>query len=120
MNEPDDVPEGPMMYDYDGNPVTDIMEFGRLSMDPRKIVATTEVADRMVSTVWIGTDPMSALRRLRPDDWADLPPLIYETAVFAMDSDDVDIADRYPTRAAALAGHDQVIARLDAERKDEP
>jgi hypothetical protein len=38
------------------------------------------------------------------------PPLLFETLVFGGPL--ADEGDRYPTRAAALAGHDQMVARV--------
>ena len=53
-----------------------------------------------VSTVWIG---------LPQYPFTD-PPLIFETMIFADDPELDTRMWRYPTEAAALAGHDQVCA----------
>lgn len=64
-------------------------------------VAVTEVGDVMISTVWIGMRGLS-----HPDG----PPLIFETIVFGGPLN-LEL-DRYPTEVQAIAGHDQMVARV--------
>jgi hypothetical protein len=68
-------------------------------------VAITRFGDVEVSTVWLGLDHNFGLSG---------PPIIYETLVFGGKLDGE--MDRYSNRVAALAGHDQLVARVrDAE-----
>lgn len=68
-------------------------------------VAFTELVDGThVSTVWLGLDHNFTGAG---------PPLIFETMVFASDDYGLDQECwRWPTEAAALAGHDQVVAKI--------
>lgn len=66
-----------------------------------KRVAYTDLDVAEVSTVWLGIDHGFGRSHV---------PLIFETMIFAA-SDELDQQTwRYPTEAAALAGHDQAVA----------
>lgn len=65
-------------------------------------VATTEVGDHRISTVFLGLDHQFGAG----------PPLLFETMVFKGDSyADCDMR-RYSTHVQALAGHDQMVSKL--------
>lgn len=90
-------------YDPDGNPISD-REVGPLMRDPeRKFVAKTHVHEVEVSTVWLGLD----------HSFGDGPPLIFETMVFGGPHD--QYCERWPTKEAAQAGHDRIVAWLSQE-----
>jgi hypothetical protein len=86
-------------YDPDGNPI-DLGEWATLWQGDRQ-VALTRVDDVEVSTVWLGTDYNFGFGGA---------PLIFETLVFGGTLDGV--MNRYPNRAAAIAGHDQIVAEV--------
>lgn len=82
-----------------------------------KRVAETTIGNYWVSTVWLGLD----------HGWNNdnLPPLIFETMVFA--TEDMDPAmdlelsqDRYYTEAEALAGHEAIVLMIRATIQEEP
>jgi len=90
-------------YDRQGNPLT-MEEWVQLHSGD-KTVAKTQVGEYLVSTVWLGLDHSFSGAGA---------PLIFETMVFDQTpgtprkwSD--ELLERYPTEAAALAGHDQVV-----------
>lgn len=90
-----------LYYDWDGHPM-DLWAWAELmenSLD--RHVADEMVGSVRVSTVWLGLN----------HNWSgEGPPLIFETMVFGgvMDEDQW----RYPSAAAALAGHDQVVTMV--------
>lgn len=87
-----------LWYDADGNPITrEQAEALLLDRDARR-VAVTAVGEREVSTVHLVLD----------HGYGDGPPLIFETMVFP----ECEVCVRTPTRHAALAMHDQVVAQL--------
>lgn len=91
-------------YDRDGRPI-DPRRFDALWSDREyRRVALDYLVDGdefvAVSTVWIGID-------MGFDGGV---PLVFETMVFGGDLDGEQ--ERYPTQAAALAGHDQWTARV--------
>lgn len=69
-----------------------------------RVVARTEVGQTVVSTVFLAVDHQHGG-----------PPLLWETAVFTDEA--VEVPRRYPTREAALAGHDQLVARERAAKE---
>lgn len=84
-------------------PVDDIMEWSR-GMPADRHVAYTELGyDIVVSTVFLGIDHRFI---------GEGPPLLYETMVFVEEL--ADEMERYPTRAAAEAGHARMVARVQA------
>lgn len=89
-----------MYYDRQGQPIADVLEWARLmEVDENKFVEQTEIAPGiLVSTVWLGID----------HSLLGSPPLIFETLIFggALDQE----MDRYPTEAAARAGHERMCA----------
>jgi hypothetical protein len=94
-------------YNFDDEPCT-FAEWCALHIYIDKLrVAFTEVGDVEVSTVWLGV-------WLHNDDRT---PLLYETLVFggALDGQ----GDRYPNRVAALAGHDQWVAKVKEVNPDD-
>ncbi len=68
-----------------------------------KVVGRTEVADSLVSTVWLGTDYNAA------DDG---PPIIFETMIFGGPLD--QMTWRYATEAQAKAGHVAAVAEAES------
>jgi hypothetical protein len=84
-------------YDLDGNPI-DADEYWLMWQQERHI-ARTQIGDVEVSTVWLG---------LNHRFLGDGAPLIFETMIFGGPHDQWQW--RYPTREAALAGHDQAVA----------
>jgi hypothetical protein len=87
-------------FDREGKPITlwewaAIMESGQ-----DRHVADDMVGDVHVSTVWLGLN----------HNWGPGPPLIFETMVFGGVRD--EDCWRYPSQAAALAGHDQVVTMV--------
>lgn len=92
-------------YDRQGNPMT--LEEWAESVERRtpeyKRVAETTVGQLWVSTVWLGLD----------HNWSPPGehhvPLIFETMVFPRWNYSELWMDRYPTEAAALAGHEVAV-----------
>lgn len=96
-----------MWFDKEGRPIT-AEEVMRLKYDPDggKVSAYARIGldewdDVRVSTVWLGLD-----HNFEPDG----PPLIFETMVFGGPL--ADYQWRYATEAEAVAGHDQVVAKV--------
>lgn len=91
-------------FDFDGQPIS-ALEWAVLFEDfERRQVADTTIGDVRISTVWLGLN----YRFL--DDGA---PLIFESMVFGGEFD--AHCERYPNWAAALAGHDQLVAMVRSE-----
>lgn len=94
-----------MYYDRDRRPIDeDRFLTLRADSDYRRVCVSTLIDGTQVSTVWLGYNMGYNLGG---------PPLIFETAVFT--SRDVLLDDemyRWPTEAAARAGHDQVVATI--------
>jgi uncharacterized protein (DUF1684 family) len=107
-------------YDRQGRPMTTEQWCERLADESYKRIAETTLFDgTWISTVWLGLD----------HGFGDGPPLIFETMVFPKLGPPVTITEliadpragdhwieqeghRYPTEAAALAGHDQIVAKI--------
>jgi hypothetical protein len=91
-------------FDRQGVPLT--MERANDLLGDREYVRVASHAEAgcWVSTVWLGMN----MNHLRIG-----PPLLFETMIFG------PVMDRYqwrwPTEAAALAGHDQIVMHLRAE-----
>lgn len=88
---------------------TDAGEWGRFYEDfERRRIGDDEVDELRVSTVFLGLD----------HNWgfADPTPILFETMVFGMDANASpgagDACWRYHTRAAAVAGHERVVAAV--------
>ena len=93
-----------LYYGPDGQPINQ-EEWSRLLAGDRHVALTQAAAGVEVSTVYLGLDHNFGLGG---------PPIIYETLVFGGELDGEQ--DRYPNRHAALAGHDQMVAKVrDAE-----
>lgn len=94
---------GPRWYDIDGQPIT-IEEAERLLGDiEARRIAVTDLGDgRELSTVHLVLDH---------NYFGDGPPMIFETMLFP----ECDPCIRTPTKHAALAAHDQVLAELREE-----
>lgn len=89
----------PMYYSRRGEPIS-FRQWTELR-DEHKRVAYTEIGEvEVVSTVWLGID----------HNFFGGPPLIFETVVFGGPFDMTQ--KRYSTEAQALAGHDQMVARV--------
>jgi hypothetical protein len=97
-----------MFYDRQGRPI-ETAEWSRKFEDPDyKMVAQHWVRGWMVSTVWLGIDHSFGMSRA---------PLIFETMIFPPGDEAGggsvwadEYCDRYPTEAAAHAGHDQALS----------
>lgn len=88
-------------YDRQGNPLT-LEEWSERFNDPEaKRVAETTVGGIWISTVWLGLD----------HGWCGGMPVIFETMAFALGVGWSELESRrYTTEAAALAGHEEVVA----------
>lgn len=80
----------------------------KMDFEARCRVASTHVGDAHVSTVFLGIDHNHA-RIVHPE----LPPLLFETMVFAPGV--ADVIDRYATWAEAEAGHTAAVAGVEAK-----
>jgi hypothetical protein len=89
-------------YDKQGNPLTyeqyrDLLQ----TIGPEyKRVASTQVGDVWISTVWLGLD----------HQYGDGPPLIFETMQF--DDDTAGDYERWSTLEEAQAGHEAWVKRI--------
>lgn len=92
----------PDYYDKFGEPIEDLLEWGKLfeDMQYRRIGSTHLWHGAWVSTVWLGLD----------HGFGEGPPLIFESMTFAAGMGDVD-CDRYSTFADAYAGHLAMVKR---------
>lgn len=91
------------LYDRNGTPI-DIWAWCSLYEDDhyRQIVLTAVYDNVDVSTVWLGVDH---------NFWSPgKPPIIFETMVFGGLFDKEQY--RYATEAQAIAGHDQIVAKV--------
>ena len=91
-------------YDIDGHPIGVARAEELLGDIDARRVALTEVGERTVSTVHLVLDHSFT------DDG---PPVLFETMAFP----ECAICVRTPTKEAALAMHDQVVAELKAEAR---
>lgn len=98
------MPLGPnrRIYDRLGRPIS-AKRWGELARRPEyRLLAVTRVEEVEVKTLWTGID-----FSLETD-----PPQIFESQVFWGDDRHALSIQRYPTEAAALAGHDQLLAAV--------
>ena len=99
-------------YRMDGTPYNDVLEWAqdheRMLRDRTAFIGDTRIWPYRISTVWLGLD-----HNFSPNG----PPLIFETMVFrrklrfwrhwtSLDQ------ERYSTKEAAIAGHDQMVERF--------
>lgn len=102
-------PPRPVYYDLDHRPITAERAEALLRDGDARRVAFTELEDgSQVSTVFLVLDH---------DLSGEGPPLLYETMVFGglaegLDEEVGGATWRYPTRAEAIANHDQVAAAI--------
>lgn len=95
-----------LLYDREGQPVTDWETWARLKADFDYVyVAQTMLRDHeqhayRVSTVWIGDDMNFGV--------PGLPPAIFETALFDVHTL-VEVLERYPTEQMARMGHEESV-----------
>lgn len=98
-----------LYYDRHGQPM-DLMGWASKHEDmDYKVVAQHWIRGWMVSTVWLGIDHNFTMSG---------PPLIFETMVFPPGDESGDgglyseeeYCERYPTEAAAQAGHDRALS----------
>lgn len=97
----------PMYFDRQGQPITLDEWAEHLRGEYKRVAQDYVIVDGeplWLSTVWIGLD-MSF--DYRPGHI----PIIFETMTFGHGGD-ADVQRRYPTEAAALAGHDRILAEL--------
>jgi hypothetical protein len=105
----------PLYYvrDTDGNvrPAETLKDFAAMLGDERRrrVAHTLLAPDVRISTVFLGID------HNHTDDG---PPLLYETMIFGGDFDREQV--RYTDEDEALAGHDDVVARVWAWLQGEP
>lgn len=94
-------------YDREGNPLG-LWDWSQLFETRREGdgIWTTRVGEQIVSTAWLGIDHRFGLGN---------SPLIYETMIFP----DGDVFGRWPTEAAALAGHDRAVALVQRGNEDD-
>jgi hypothetical protein len=100
----DEIHDPPMYYNFDHNP-TSLRKWAeeRRQYPERVLIDVTVLGDEAyVSTIFLGLDHGFGLNPTGP--------ILYETAVF--DKDRVIEMDRYATREAAQAGHDQIVTRF--------
>lgn len=90
------------ILDNDRNPVRepDIIKWGRWYETAGRHVAKDKIGDVMVSTVFLGID----------HSYNGGTPVLYETMIFGGKHD--QFQDRYTNQIAALAGHDQAVAKV--------
>lgn len=93
------------ILDAAGNPVPepDLMKWARWFQNADRRVASTEIGEAWISTVFLGID----------HSFGDgPPPILYETIIFwpghELDQDEA----RYSIRDEALAGHETMVARV--------
>lgn len=103
-----------LFYGFDGEPITPEVWQELMESPEQRVIAQQMIGTRFVSTVWMGTD-MS---------FGSPVPLIYETMVFdqrraVADTESADTINaiddytqRYPTREAAVIGHNETVAVL--------
>ena len=101
----------PRFFDRQGNEIS-MAEFGRLKYEEHDYARVAETlvdcGDQQtawVSTVWLGLDHSLTF------DGSDGTPIIFETLIFGPEPWDGHLW-RYPTEAAALAGHERTVAWL--------
>jgi len=93
-----------LFFDRDGNPMSQEQwteTFAIRHTKDYKQVAFEDMDDVHVSTVWLG---------MNHNFTGVGPPLIFETMIFGGPHE--GWTQRYPTEAAAIAGHDQAVAAL--------
>lgn len=88
-------------YDREGKPL-ELLEWATRyeNVKYRRVIETKLDHHLRVSTIWVGYDINYPDRRATP--------LIYETMIFGGSED--KYCQRWATEAAALAGHDQLVA----------
>jgi len=97
-----------MYYDKEGKPLTFIEAAEIMSdMDYRR-VRKDQIGNAEVSTVFLVINHNFGLEG---------PPLIFETRVFGGDLDGEQW--RYSTEAEAIAGHEEVVARIKAQQEEQ-
>ncbi len=87
-------------FDRAGRPMSTLEWFKAFEDPTVKRVASDDVGDAWISTVWIGLDHA----------FGDGPPLIFESMVFGGELDGE--CDRYSTEAEAFAGHVAMVVRV--------
>ncbi|HEY9373379.1 hypothetical protein [Streptomyces sp.] len=93
-------------YDRQGQPIDTAKANELLGDMEYKRVALHEENGYRVSTVWLGADH---------NFMAAGPPLLFETMIFGPDDWQGEYIERWPTEAAALAGHDRAVEHLRAD-----
>jgi hypothetical protein len=98
-------------YDRQGKPIA-MLEWAKLFEDIEQTrVAQTELPNgKWISTVWFGIDPFSS---------GEVPPLIFDTAVFPSKDGPFEEMDceRYSTEADAIAGHKAMCAKWSSQEQ---
>lgn len=101
----------PPWFDRQGQPMEMLAWAEKFGDMDYKVVAQHWVRGWMVSTVWIGLN-----HNFNP--FSQGPALIFETMIFPPGDESPegmfceDYCDRYPTEAAAHAGHDRALSYL--------
>lgn len=104
--------EDPLWYDRQGQPIS-YEEGARLLSDSEARRVGEDVIIVEGEPTWVST-----VHLVLNHCYDGGPPLIFETMTFTHEGA-VDMVYRYPTEAAALAGHDQVVAEL-RDKADHP
>lgn len=89
-------------FDRAGKPMSMLEWTEAFEQRDKKRVRFDELPLGKVSTVWLGLD----------HQFGDGPPLIFETMVFDGPLDQE--CERYSTEEQAIAGHEQMVARVKA------
>ncbi len=93
----------PDYYDRQGNPISQAEMIRLFANSEERMVALDIIGDTQVSTVHLVID----------HSWEDGPPVIFETMCFGGTRDQEQI--RYGTEAQARAGHQKLVAEIQAE-----
>jgi hypothetical protein len=102
-----DLPPHRFILDADGEPVPepDLMRWAQWFQSTDRHLALTELGELgTISTVFLGIDHNFSSARVQP--------VLWETMVFGGLFDQE--MERYRSRAAALAGHEEIVARCRA------
>jgi hypothetical protein len=101
---------GQYILDDENNPVPceDLLEWAMWFEKDKRIIARTEIAGGLVSTVFLGID-----HRFNEKG----PPILWESMVFSGGPSDDEEQYRYTSHADALRGHEEIVQRLKANGK---
>jgi len=104
--------EKEMYYKRDGTPHPNIMEWAKefKAIEDRRVAKDILSDGKMVSTVFLGLN----------HNYGEGLPLIFETMVFASESDGEDLdMNRYSTEEEALKGHKKMVKKWTDKLKEQ-